>query len=328
MLQFPFALFLLGILSSPFALSYPDVYILNATLPMPITYTSAQYVGGNQIYILGGVTSSSTKLDTVYCFNITDESFTLVGHLPGEVYTGGSAYIPSEDVILYMGGGFRVPDLIRISLNHSEDTISSTIEGNIGNNDLMFTRVAWDSTRRQGYILGKPYYENPGQGFYLYDPAIENVQERLQLISGVWPGDVANVASFYDSVTDKVYFLGGIRWEGSVSLDTIYAWDPTNETLTLLEEHLPYSDTDGNLIWDQETGTAWMFHDSTMWPVLMFFKPTTREVGSIHLEHFMEYSAIRFGMAWVPELRRIYMFGENHEEWWLYATDRIQYIQL
>lgn len=296
-------------------------------MPLPLTYTTAEYVGGNQIYILGG-DSSTTKLDTIYRFNITDETVTLVGHLPGLSYTGGSAFIPTEGVILLMGGGFWVPNLILISLNHTEDTISSTIEGNIGNNDLMFTRVAWDSTRRQGYIVGKPYYENPGQGFYRYDPAVDNVQERVQLIMDVWPWDVANVASFYDSVTDKVYFLGGYKWQGTVRQDTIYEWDPTNETLTLLEERLPIEEADGKLIWDQETGTAWMFHHSTITPMLMFFKPETREVGSFHLEHFMDHSATRFGIAWVPEPKRMYMFGGNYEEWFEYATNRIQYIQL
>lgn len=342
-LQFSLQFFLIGILAcSSSVLSYPDVYILNATLPIAFTYTTAEYVGGNQIYIIGGETSESTTLDTVFRFNITDETTTLVGHLPGFASTGGCAFVPSEDVILYMGGGFWIPDLVRISLNRSGDSISSTIEGNLGSNHLMFTRLAWDAIRRQGYILGKPYYENPGQGFYRYDASIENVQERLQLLGDVWPWDVANAASFYDSVTDKVYFLGGIKWRGQERLDTIYEWDPVNETLTLLQERLPLQETDGKLIWDQETGTAWIFHDSNAWttrgnapnlgqieaPVLMFFKPTTREVGSLLLEHFLDHSATRFGMAWVPELKRIYMFGGNSQNWGAYATDRIQYIQL
>lgn len=317
-------------LASP-SLADPYVVVLNTTLPQPFTYPAAIYVGNGLAYILGGSVRESSHLNTIYRFNTSDESITLAGILPGYVYTGDCVFYPEENAIFHFGGSWNVPNVLRITLSPELDRVLEIItEGTINeDNYLLFTRGAWDSSRKKAYFLGKPSYYHPGKGFFEFDPLNINVPLRLKLIENVWPFDVANVASFFDESSGKLYYLGGSKWENSEDLDSIYQFDPSDSSLTLLNVTLPYPDDNGHLFWDKENGIAYIFEDSKITHSgLMWFKPGTMEVGYIPLEHFMEYTAFRFGLAWDWDQRRMYMFGGNYENWWEHATDRIQYIQL
>jgi N-acetylneuraminic acid mutarotase len=189
---------------------------MGASMPQPVNSHTASVVTG-KIYVIGGITSYYSPLDTVYIYNTLTENWSTGANIPTAISDHTSSVVDGK---IYVIGGYMDNYLDTVYIyNTSTDSWST------GSN-MPQPRYYHSSSVVDGkiYVIGG-IMENSLDTVYCYDPLTDSWSTQTSL-----PEPIAYHSS--SVVDDKIYVIGG-GYDYNSELDTVYIYDTLTDNWSL-----------------------------------------------------------------------------------------------
>lgn len=217
-----------------FVMSNETTSMLSATLPSNNSYLRNMMMGvvDKKIYMLGGQYNTTTKADTVLCYDTATQTLTTMSYtLPQIHYDGATAVYNGK---IYVFGGVTGDRTDAIYYLDVESETFTTLNATLS---APATLVKSATVGKNVYLFGgfAGTRQKTIQKFNFETETIETLQETL-------PTAVTN--SGIAVLENQIFLLGGTT-NGSAGTNTICCFDTSSETLTTLDTTLPVS-TFGN----------------------------------------------------------------------------------
>jgi hypothetical protein len=213
---------------------------LNETLPAASILTFPVYdPTTDKVYLFGGRTSSTTRLNTIYVHNLNLSTPTVTNTgavLPITMDGMMPTYSPVDNKIYLFGGAYytgsaQASRVDILSYNPASPATNPIDTGvNLATAGDTFGTAYYDGNI---YIFGgfnftTSLYSNAIQKFNVVDQTISTLPQTLYK-----PDD--DMSAFYDSVTNKIYLGPVLHSTGATNEDehkaVVLEFDPVNETL-------------------------------------------------------------------------------------------------
>jgi len=227
----------------------------------------------------------------------------------------------------------------------TNDSVSTIEDVGVTNGTRrIFSRGTWDPQGKKAYFLGSEYNssgDRNGKGIGLFDPnSGPTIYHNLTDHSDEYPFNALDAGMMYNTEDKILYFFGGSKlelddWEFKyVSLDIIAQIDPSTGDHTLSNHVLAHGVGDAVSMWDAQKEVAYildnqryLYIETAHWESspeprdmgLVTYKPSTGESSYNVIAKSLQMH--NSATAFVPELKRIYIFGGHF-------SDGISYIQL